>query len=254
MQRVFDGQERWWTVLGLAGALTVLVGLYMAFLYAPTDVEQGNAYRIFYVHVPMAWLAYLAYGALFVGAVGYLWKRDLKWDRLARAGAELGFVFTTLVLITGSLWGRPIWGAWWQWEARLTTTLVLWFIYLSYFLVRSFSADIERAARISAVIAIIGAVDLPIIHQSVKWWRTLHPEPVVLDTSGPNLENSMLATLLVCFAGFTMMFVYMTWMRVRVERVRDALNERLLAREIAVGGLGRSREVVMGEPVRGVED
>jgi len=235
MNRLVEGSQRWWSIVGLASLLTMLVGLYMAFIYVPADAVQGDVQRIFYVHVPMAWLAYLAYAVLFVGALGYLWKRDLKWDRLARASAELGFVFTTLVLISGSLWGRPIWGAWWQWEARLTTTLVLWFIYLGYFLVRSFSADVERAARISAVVALIGAIDIPIIHQSVEWWRTLHPEPVVLDTGGPNLPNSMLATLIVCFLGFTLFFAYLTWMRVRVEVVRDLLNERQLEREIAAG-------------------
>ena len=151
MSELLSGRDRWWNLLGIAGLLTVLVGLYMGFIYAPTDRVQGEVQRIFYVHVPMAWLAYIAYAVLFVGAVGYLWKRNLKWDRLARASAELGFVLTTLVLISGSLWGRPIWGAWWQWEARLTTTLILWFIYLGYFLVRSFSSDVERAARISAV-------------------------------------------------------------------------------------------------------
>jgi len=260
MNRLFDERQRWWSVVGLAGLLTMLVGLYMAFLYAPADAVQGDVQRIFYVHVPMAWLAYLAYAVLFVGALGYLWKRDLKWDRLARASAELGFVFTTLVLISGSLWGRPIWGAWWQWEARLTTTLVLWFIYLGYFLVRSFSTDVERAARISAVVALIGAIDIPIIHQSVEWWRTLHPEPVVLDTGGPNLPDSMLATLIVCFVGFTLLFAYMTWMRVRVEVVRDALNERQLAREIAAGPLDspapRDTVVIDGqrEAARGLEN
>ena len=145
----------------------------------------------------MAWLAYLSFGVIFVGSVGYVWKRKPAYDRLARSSAELGFVFTTLVLVTGSLWGRPIWGAWWTWDARLTTTLILWFIYLGYFMVRAYAGDAERAARYAAVLGIIGAVDLPIIHVSVTWWRTLHPAPVVLNTSGPDLPNSMLLTLLV---------------------------------------------------------
>src|SRR5687768_16794044 len=125
-----DTRESLLVALGAASVLTLLVVMYMAFLYAPTDRFQGHAQRIFYVHVPMAWLAYLAFGVLFVGSAGYLWKRTAVFDRLGRAAAELGFLFTTLVLLTGMLWGRPIWNTWWQWEARLTTTLILWFIYL----------------------------------------------------------------------------------------------------------------------------
>ena len=230
MGALLDSRDRWLNITGVLGVAVVMVGLAMAFLYAPTDRVQGEAQRIFYIHVPMAWLAYLAYGVLFVGAIGYLWKKTPGWDRLARSSAELGFLFTTLVLITGSLWGRPIWGTWWQWEARLTTTLVLWFIYLGYFMLRSNAGEPERAARHSAILGIVGAIDIPIIHQSVEWWRTLHPEPVVLDTSGPNLPDSMLYTLLVTFIGFTILYVYMLGMKVRVERVRDEIDERTMTR------------------------
>jgi heme exporter protein C len=181
----------------------------------------------------MAWLAYFAYAVLFVGAIGYLWKKSWRMDRIARASAELGFLFTTLVLITGSLWGRPIWGSWWEWEARLTTTLILWFIYLGYFMLRSYAGDRQRAARHSAVLAIIGAIDIPIIHQSVEWWRTLHPEPVVLDTSGPNLPDSMLATLVVSFIGFTILYFYLLGLKYRVELARDEIGERALTRLFA---------------------
>lgn len=212
--------------LGIATIVVLSIGIFMAFVYAPMDAVQGQAQRIFYVHVPMAWLAYLAFGVIFVGSIGYLWKRDMFWDRLARSGAELGFLFTTLVLITGSLWGRPIWNTFWTWDARLTTTLILWFIYLGYFMIRSYAADAERGARYAAVLGIIGAVDVPIIHLSVQWWRTLHPEPVVLDTSGPNLPNEMLWTLLVCFAGFTMLFAYLLIQKYRIEVVRDRLADR----------------------------
>lgn len=233
MNALLDRRDRWLNLTGLVGIAVVLVGLYMAFIYAPTDRVQGHAQRIFYVHVPMAWLAYLAYGVLFVGAVGYLWKKDMKWDRLARGSAELGFLFTTLVLVTGSLWGRPIWGTWWQWEARLTTTLVLWFIYLGYFMLRSYASDRDRAARHSAVLGVIGAIDIPIIHQSVEWWRTLHPEPVVLDTTGPNLPDSMLYTLLVTFIGFTVFYVYLLGLKYRVELARDEISEREMNRIFA---------------------
>jgi heme exporter protein C len=152
---------------------------------------------------------------------------------LARSSAELGFIFTTLVLVTGSLWGRPIWGAWWSWDARLTTTLILWFIYLGYFMVRAYAGDAERAARYAAVLGILGAVDLPIIHLSVTWWRTLHPAPVVLKTSGPDLPNSMLVTLIVCFIGFTLLYAYLMALKLRIETARDALAERELTALLA---------------------
>jgi heme exporter protein C len=227
------GGDRVVRLLGMIAATVVFAGLAMAFLYAPTDSVQGDAQRIFYVHVPMAWLAYLSFGAIFVGSVGYVWKRDMRWDRLARSSAELGFVFTTLMLITGSLWGRPIWGTWWTWDARLTTSLILWFIYLGYFMLRAYAGDGERAARYCAILGIIGAIDIPIIHQSVTWWRTLHPEPVVLDTTGPNLPDSMLVTLMVSMLGFTLLYIYLAIQKWRIEVVRDALAERELDALIA---------------------
>lgn len=247
MASLFNSKDRWLNLFGLASMLVVLIAIYMAFIYAPTDSIQGHAQRIFYIHVPMAWLAYLAYGFILVGSIGFLWKRDFKWDRLARSAAELGFIFTSLVLISGSLWGRPIWGTWWQWEARLTTTLLLWFIYLGYFLVRMLvneaGGNQERAARYAAVVGIVGAIDLPIIHQSVKWWRTIHPEPVVLDTSGPNLPDSMLATLLVAFLGFTLFFIYLMFLKVRLEYVKDEISERELNKLLAPSRRAESQPV-----------
>ena len=219
--------------LGLLTVAVLTLGIFMAFVYAPTDRDQGDAQRIFYVHVPMAWLAYLAMGVVLVGSVGYMWKRSARMDRLARSSAELGFLFTTLVLITGSLWGRPIWNAWWQWEARLTTTLVLWFIFIGYFMVRAYSGDAERGARYAAVLGIIGAIDVPIIHQSVKWWWTLHPEPIVLDTAGPNLPDSMLVTLLVCLVGFTLLYAFLMVLKMQIEWARDVLAERALTALLA---------------------
>lgn len=233
MTSLLSGRDRWVNLLGLVSLITVGIGLYMAFVYAPTDSVQGHAQRIFYIHVPMAWLAYFAYGFIFVGSVGYLWKKDLKWDRLARGAAELGFLFTTLVLISGSLWGRPIWGTWWEWDARLTTTLVLWFIYLGYFVIRSYAGDMRKGASWAAVLGLIGAIDIPIIHLSVQWWRTLHPQPVVLDTSGPNLPNSMLVSMLVMFFAFTLLFVYLLIQKVRIEKARDVIAEHELQRMLA---------------------
>ena len=221
-----NGAGLWAMITGVAAVIVLLIATYMAFLYAPTDAIQGNAQRIFYVHVPTAWLAYLAYGVLLVGSVGFLWKKTANWDRLARSAAELGFMFTSMVLITGAIWGRPIWGTWWQWEARLTTTLILWFIYLGYFMVRSFAGEPQRAAKFASVLAIIGAIDIPIIHMSVRWWRTLHPEPIVVNTTGPNLPDSMLVTLMVAFLGFTILFAHLMIQKVQIETARDRLAER----------------------------
>lgn len=227
----------WLNLLGIVGLATVFIGTAMAFLYAPTDRVQGHAYRIVYVHAPVAWLAYLSVFIVFLGSVGYLWKRSMLADRFARAAAELGLLFISLALITGSLWGRPIWNAWWSWDARLTTTLMLWFIFLGYFTLREYAGDgdRERGARYAAVLGIVAMVDVPIIHQSVKWWRTLHPEPVVLDTSGPNLGNDMLVTLLVCFIGLTVLFAYFLLLKVQVETVRDQLLDRELDRTFGTG-------------------
>lgn len=206
--------------LGGASLLTMLAALIGALVYAPTERVQGNVQRIFYLHVPLAWVAYLAFFVVFVASIAYLRTRSGRWDALARSSAEVGLLFTTLVLITGSLWARPIWGTWWSWDARLTTTLILWFIYVGYLMLRSSVADEARAARSSAVLGIIGFVDVPIIHQSVVWWRTLHPEPVVLASGGPAMPPSMLAVLALSLVAFTVLYAFLTRMRMSVERLR----------------------------------
>ncbi len=205
--------------------VAMLAAMYAALLYAPTERVQGHVQRIFYVHVPLAWNAYLAFFVVFVASIVYLWKRSAWWDALARASAEIGLVFTTLVLITGSLWARPIWGTWWSWDARLTTTLILWFIYVGYLMLRSSVADEARAARYSAVLGIIGFVDVPIIHQSVVWWRTLHPEPVVLAAGGPAMPPSMLVVLGVSLLAFTVLYAFLTRLRMEAEELAERLAE-----------------------------
>jgi heme exporter protein C len=217
---------RWRLVLGVVTALALLGGAWMALFYAPTERVQGNAQRIFYFHVPLAWTAYLAFFVVLVGSIGYLWKRSSRLDTLALSSAEVGLVLTTLVLVTGSLWGKTVWGTWWSWDPRLTATLVLWFVYLGYGMVRQFAMGEERARRIAAVLGIVGFVDVPIVHQSVVWWRSLHPDPVVLNASGPQLPGAMLATLLVNLAAFTLLYIYMLVERIRVARLEDALAEK----------------------------
>lgn len=217
--------NRWRAALASVTALAVLAGIGMAFFYAPTERTQGHAQRIFYFHVPLAWTAYLAFFLVLVGSVGYLWKRKPFWDTLAQASAEIGLVLTSLVLVTGAIWGRIVWGTWWSWDPRLTATLVLWFIYLGYGMVRQFTTQPERARRMAAVLGIVGFIDVPIVHQSVVWWRSLHPEPIVLNERGPQLPGTMLATLLVNLLAFTLLYAYLLATRIEVVNLEEAVAE-----------------------------
>ena len=217
-------RSEWLDLLGILTGLSLIAGLYFALVYAPTERLQGPVQRIFYFHVPSAWVSYLAFFVVFVASILYLWRRAAFWDRLGRASAEVGLVFTTLTIVTGSIWARPIWGTWWTWDARLTTTLILWFIYLAYLAVRSYVADPNRAARFAAILGIIGFIDVPVIHMSVVWWRTLHPEPVVVRAEGPALQPPMLVALLVGPAAMTLFYVYLLVHRVMVEETRDDLQ------------------------------
>jgi heme exporter protein C len=212
--------DRTGLLLGLAAMLSMGAALYAALLYAPTERVQGDVQRIFYFHVPLAWTSYLAFFVVMMAGIGYLWKRTPFWDALGRASAEIGLLFTTLMLLTGSLWARPIWGTWWSWDARLTTTLLLWFIYVGYLMLRSSVDDERKAARYAAVIGIIGALDIPIIHQSVVWWRSLHPEAVVLASGGPAMPSSMVMALMISMVAFTVLYVVLVTLRLRMERLR----------------------------------
>ena len=188
---------------GLGLALMV-AALYMVFIYVPTEKTTGVVQRIFYFHVPVAWVSFLAFFVTFVASILYLWKRANKWDAIACASAEIGVIFTTLILITGPIWAKPAWGIWWTWDARLTTSLVLWLIYIGYLLVRSLTNDSSRGARYSAVIGIVGFIDVPIVFFTVNLWRTQHPTTIIFEGG---LETSMLITLLVCLAAFTVLYV-----------------------------------------------
>jgi heme exporter protein C len=190
-------------LLGLGFAL-MMAALYMVFVYVPTEKLTGIVQRIFYFHVPVAWVSFLAFFITFVFSILYLWKREVKWDAIACASAEIGVIFTTLVLITGPIWAKPVWGIWWTWDSRLTTSLVLWLIYVAYLLVRSFATEPARGARFSAVIGIVGFIDVPIVFLTVNLWRTQHPTPIVFEGG---LTPPMLMTLLMCIAAFTVLYV-----------------------------------------------
>src|SRR5260370_25409995 len=158
-------------LLGGLSFIGMMVAIWAIFLYAPTVAIEGQPQRIFYFHVPMAWIALLASGVLAVTSIVYLLKRDERWDYPARPSPELGAVFTTFALVTGSLWGRPVWGTWWTWDPKLTATLVLWFIYIGYLMLRSYMGRTPASARAAAVLGIIGFIDVPIIYEAVNWWR-----------------------------------------------------------------------------------
>src|SRR5436190_1666628 len=185
----------------------MMTSIFMIFLYVPTDAIEGIPQRIFYFHVPIAWIGMLAFGVLAVASIGYLWKKDERWDWLARASAEVGTIFITLALITGSIWGRTTWGTWWTWDARLTTTLILWFIYIGYLMLRSYMGRTPASARSGAVLAIIGVIDVPIIYESVNWWRTLHPQAEV-GTPGA-LPPEVVLTLTISLVTFTLLYSFL---------------------------------------------
>ncbi len=202
------------------------ITIWLAFVYAPTDAIEGQAQRIFYFHVPIAWIGMLAFGVMAVAGVFYLWKKDERWDWLARTSAEIGAVFISLALITGSIWGKTTWGAWWTWDARLTTTLILWFIYIGYLMLRSYMGRTQASARAGAVMSIICVVDVPIIYESVNWWRTLHPTAEV-GVAGA-LPPEVLLTLMVSLATFTLLYVVLMLQVYQLQRLQ-ALTQRLRA-------------------------
>jgi len=189
-------------LLGLSFVL-LIVSLYLIFIYVPTEKEMGVIQRIFYLMVPVGWLALLSFLVVFIGSILYLVKRESKWDILAHSSAVIGIVFTTLALVTGIIWAKPVWGVWWTWEARLTATLVLWLLYLAYFMVRSFATEESRGATFAAVIGVVGFIDIPIIALATTLWRGMHPGAVIF-TGG--LAPSMLLTLMVSLAAFTSLY------------------------------------------------
>jgi heme exporter protein C len=236
-------------VLGVLTVVALAASAVMSLAVAPPDAEQGDVQRLMYVHVPAAWLAYLAFTVVFVASIAYLRTKRSRWDRLAAASAEIGVLFTALAITLGMLWGKPVWGTWWTWDPRLTTTAILLLIYVGYLSVRRLSESPERRARWSAVVGIVGFVDVPIVHLSVVWWRSLHQQATVVRIGGPSLDPVMLAALLVGVAAFTIAYLYLMSLRLRLGRleeraVAEALSPRL---ETTPEALLAEREV----PARG---
>ncbi len=209
----------------VAAFLTVL--LPVALFVAPRDAAQGELQRIMYVHVPAAWLAYVAFAVTLIGSVAYLARRDLRYDRVAVASAEIGLVFTGLTIVLGAIWGRAAWGKWWDWDPRLTTTAILFLVYLGYLLLRGSISDRRRRARIASVLGIIAFLNVPVVHVSVLLWRGLHQPPTVIRPGDPTIDHTMLAVLLASVAGFTLLYVWLVGRRVELERARDEFEEAL---------------------------
>src|SRR2546429_3329901 len=201
----------------------MMISIVMIFLYVPTDAIEGIPQRIFYFHVPVAWIGMLAFGVLAAASIGYLWKKDERWDWLARASAEVGAIFITLALITGSIWGRTTWGTWWTWDARLTTNLILWVIYIGYMMLRTYMGRTSASARAGAVLAIIGIIDVLIIYESVNWWRTLHPNAQAVVQGA--LPPSVVLTLMVSLTTFTLLYSFLMIQLYQLQRAQTLAQQ-----------------------------
>jgi len=210
----------WLTPVAFA---TSVAALYMALRYAPPERFMGNVQRIFYFHVAAAWVGFLAFTIVFIASLAYLRRGADRWDRLGAAAAELGVLFTTITLLMGSLWARAVWGVWWTWDPKLTTTLILWFLYAGYLLVRAAVDDRRQRGRFSAVLGIVGFLNVPIVYMSSVWWTSIHP--VLRDQPAMKLDPAMRAALQVAVLAFTLLFVVLLVQRVRLARLADALRE-----------------------------
>ncbi len=218
-------------------ALTVLVLIaittYLAFFYAPVERTMGPIQKIFYLHLPSAFTAFIAMGVCFTANLLYVFRREHKWDWLGVAAAEVGLVFISVVLVTGPIWAHPVWGIWWTWDARLTLTFVLWLLYISYLLLRSMVEEGDKRALLSAIFGIFAFLDVPLVYFSIRWWRTQHPQPVILGGPGSGLEPRMRVAYLLVWGAFTGLMILLLRARYRLEAMRadvDGLRREVEAR------------------------
>ena len=220
----------WGSILGLVGC-----GLWI-FLKLPIETSQGFPQKIMYLHVPTFIATYLAFFVVFAFSIAYLWKRDLMFDQIAKVSAEVGLIFCALLLVTGAIWGRPTWGTYWVWDARLTTTLLLFLIFMGYFLLRMSVNDRDKEARLASVLGIIGCLDIPIIHKSVEWWRTLHqPSTLFKVESGkasPSISPELLTPLIASTFVMLLFYLYLLLLRYQTEIRREQLNQLLAETQV----------------------
>ncbi len=218
-------------ILGVLALLFILVGLYVALIQAPPDAYQGEVQRIMYIHIPSIVAAYLCFFIVFLGSCLYLWKRETRDDILAKSAAEVGVLFTALTIIEGSIWGKPTWGVWWTWDARLTLTALLLMIFVGYIMLRSLIEDEERGAVCGAVVGIIGFLDIPLIHMSVYWWRTLHQPPSIFRPDKLPWENikwPLLWPLIINIVAFVFLSLYLLSLRIRVGETEERIKGEML--------------------------
>lgn len=225
----------WWLVIPPIAGVAVMAMTIGALVVAPREVVEGDVQRLLYLHFPSILAAYGAIGVVFVASIVVLWRADMRWDAVARGAATVGVLFTGLTLATGAIWGRPVWGVFWTWDARLTATLVLFLIYAGYLLARAVADELdEQAARFAAVFAVIGALDIPLITMSVRWWRTLHPQPIVMrGLERPALPGDMVLVLMLAFLGIGALALWLgllrtetEWLAKRTAAARAAIDRR----------------------------
>jgi heme exporter protein C len=202
--------------------VSIIIGLYFAFIYAPTEATMGAVQRIFYFHVSSAWIAFFAFFITFVCSILVLTTNNFFYDDIAEASAEIGVIFCTIVIITGPIWAKPAWGTWWTWDPRLTTTLILWFIYIGYIMLRQFVDEEDKRGKFAAALGIIGFIDVPIVFLSIRWWRTIHPN--VLQEGGGGLHPDMKMALIVCVVAFTILYSSLLIKRVIIGRIERKIN------------------------------
>ena len=220
-----------WILLA-ATAAVMAKALHAIFLEVPTEITMGVVQRIFYFHVASGWVGMLAFIVSGGASIAYLATRNLRWDRWGVCAAEVGVIYCSVVLVTGPIWAKPVWGIWWTWDARLTSTFVLWLNYVAYLLLRGFLDDPERRAAISAVFSIIGMLDVPIVYMSIRWWRTQHPQPVIGGGAGSGLDSQMWLGLLQALAALLLLFAALMYQRLQLEAARqevDALRREVLS-------------------------
>ena len=208
-----------WVVMAVAGLVT-----FVAAMSVSPDAVQGQLSRIMYVHVPSAWLAYLAFGVTMFGSGMYLWKKNLMWDRLAHSSAEIGVFFTGLAISLGMIWAKPTWGVWWTWDARLTLTAIMFFVYLGYLALRRTTDDLDLRAKRASILGVVAIIQVPLVHFSVVWWRSLHQAPTIIRPEGPEMDTSMAVTLLIAVVSFTVMYAAMMIKRMELARLDDELT------------------------------
>lgn len=219
-------ENREFPVLFWLTTLVFLSALFTIFVYVPTEKTEGVVQRIMYFHIPSAWIAFFAFFIVFLCSILFLWKKEREWDIYAHASAEIGVMFCSLVLITGPIWAKPIWGTWWVWDARLTSTLILWLIYVAYLMLRARTEAGSMRARYAAVVGIVGFLDIPLIHFSVLWWRTFHPQPKMITAEGlgSGMEFTMMVALLISLAAFTLLYFLLMGQRVNLEKMKDEID------------------------------